>query len=274
MRIYPVTSDSLGVRSLSVFIEMQGFNMLIDPSAALGPYRYGLPPKPLEIEVLQRYKEEIRKLANKAKVLVISHYHYDHYDPEEDFYQEKIVFAKHWKEKINYSQRKRAYVFHEKFADKCELHYVDGMKFDMEGVEIIFSPPFPHGEEGTRLGYVIMTTVDDGKMRVLHASDVEGPIVEEAAEYIISQSPDLAIIDGPATYFLGYRLSRESLKRSIKNLVRIAENVPTVILDHHLLRDLRYRETLAEVYTHENVLTFAEFKGEPINMLEAHRKEL
>jgi len=28
------------------------------------------------------------------------------------------------------------------------------------------------------------------------------------------------------------------------------------------------------VYEHGNVLTFAEYKGEPINMLEAHRKDL
>jgi len=273
MRIYPVVSDSLGVRSLSLFVESR-INVFIDPSAALGPYRYGLPPKPPEIEALMRYKAEIRELAKKTHIFVISHYHYDHYDPDEDFYNGKIVFAKHWKEKINHSQRKRAYVFHEKFADKCELYYVDGEKYDIEGVEIKFSKPFPHGNEKTRLGFVIMTTIDDGSTRVLHASDVEGPIVEEAADYIVSENPDIAIIDGPATYFLGYRFSQGDLERSIKNLKRIAENVPRVILDHHLLRDLKYRERLAEVYAYENILTFAEYKGEPINMLEAHRKEL
>ncbi len=273
MKIYPVASDSLGVRSLSVFVE-SSINIFIDPSAALGPYRYGLPPKPQEIDALNKYKGEIRELAEKADIFVISHYHYDHYDPDEEFYIGKKVFAKHWKEKINYSQKKRAYVFHEKFNGKCEIRYVDGEKIEESGVEIEFSKPFPHGDEKTRLGFVIMTTIDDGKTRVLHASDVEGPIVEEAADYIISQAPDIAIIDGPATYFLGYRFSQANLDRSIKNLIRIAENVPKVILDHHLLRDLKYRERLKEVYEFENVLTFAEFKGEKINMLEAHRKEL
>jgi len=273
MRIYPVASDSLGVRSLSLFIESR-INIFIDPSAALGPYRYGLPPKPPEIDALLRYKEEIRRLAQKTQIFVISHYHYDHYDPDEEFYVGKIVFAKHWKEKINRSQKNRAYAFHEKFADKCELYYVDGKEYNIEGVEIKFSKPFPHGNEKTRLGCVIMTTVDDGSTRLLHASDVEGPIVEEAADYIISENPDIAVIDGPATYFLGYRFSQEDLQRSIKNLIKIAENVPTVILDHHLLRDLKYKERLADVYAHDNVLTFAEYKGEPINMLEAHRKEL
>ncbi len=273
MNVYPVASDSLGVRSLSLFIESR-INIFIDPSAALGPRRYGLPPSPVEIEALEKYKKEIRELAKRADVIVISHYHYDHYDPDEEFYMEKKVFAKHWKERINRSQRERAYIFHEKFADKCELHYVDGQKFEVEGVEIKFSKPFPHGNEKTRLGYVIMTTVDDGSMRILHASDVEGPIVEEATDYIISENPDVAVIDGPATYFLGFKFSRKDLMRSIHNLRKIGENVPKVILDHHLLRDLQYRERLKDVYESGNFITFAEFKDEKINMLEAHRREL
>ncbi|NPA75428.1 MAG: MBL fold metallo-hydrolase [Euryarchaeota archaeon] len=273
MRIYPVVADSMGVRALSVFIETR-INIFIDPSAALGPRRYGLAPKPVEWAALEKFKSEIRELAKKTDVFVISHYHYDHYDPNEDFFAGKKVFAKHWREKINYSQKKRAAQFHEKFSELCELEYVDGKKYEIEGVELKFSHPFPHGNEKTRLGFVIMTTVDDGTQRVLHASDVEGPIVEEAADYIISEAPDIAIIDGPATYFLGYRFSQSDLDRSIKNLKRIAENVPTVILDHHLLRDLKYRQRLGDTYSHLNLYTFAEFRGEKNNMLEARRKEL
>ncbi len=273
MKVYPVASDSLGVRSLSVFVGAE-INIFIDPSAALGPYRYGLPPKPVEFEALKRYKNEIRELAKKADVLIISHYHYDHYDPDEEFYEGKIVLAKHWKENINYSQKKRAYVFYEKFSNLCDLRYVDSQKFDFSGIEIQFSKPFPHGNEKTRLGFVIMTTIDDGKFRFLHASDVEGPIVEESADYIVSQNPDLVVIDGPATYFLGYRFSKRDLERSIKNLIKIGKNVPKVILDHHLLRDLKYKERLKDVYSLGNFVTFAEYKGEEINMLEAHRREL
>ena len=272
MIVHPVASDSLGVRSLSVFVE-SSVNIFIDPSAALGPKRYGLPPSETEYKTLEKYKEKIRALATKADIFVISHYHYDHYDPNATFYSGKKIFAKHWKEHINYSQRKRAEFFREKIGDTAELICVDNKKIDVNGIEIEFSKPFPHGNEKTKLGFVIMTTIDDGKERVLHASDVEGPIVEEAADYIISQNPDLAIVDGPATYFLGYRFSREDLNRSVTNLKKIADSVPKLILDHHLLRDLKYRERLAEVYEYDNVLSFAEFNGEKINMLEAHRKE-
>ncbi len=273
MILRPIASDSLGVRSLSVFIDSP-VKIFIDPSAALGPRRYGLPPKPAEFEALRVFKEEIRRLAAEADVFVISHYHYDHYDPNEEFYAGKKVFAKHWKEKINRSQRIRAEEFHNRFANRAEIIYADGKKFDLGGVEIKFSPPFPHGNEKTRLGFVIMTTVDDGKNRILHASDVEGPIVEAAAQYIIDENPDIVIVDGPATYFLGYRFSQEDLERSIRNLRRIAEAVDTVILDHHLLRDLKYRERLVEVYGYDNVVTFAEYNGSEIRMLEAHRREL
>ncbi len=273
MKIYPVVSDSMGVRALSLFVESR-VNIFIDPSAALGPRRYGLSPKPQELEALARYKAKIREMAGRADVFVISHYHYDHYDPNEDFYAGKTVLAKHWKENINQSQRRRAEEFHRKFSGRCRIEYADDREFEFDGVHVRISPPFPHGDKGTRLGYVVMTTVDDGSMRILHASDVEGPVFEGAADYIISEAPDVVVLDGPATYFLGYRFSVSELERSIANLLRIAENVPRVILDHHLLRDLKYRERLAKVYEHDNVFTFAEFLGEYNNMLEARRKEL
>ncbi len=273
MKIHLIASDSVGVRSLSLFVEGKP-SIFVDPSAALGPYRYGLPPKPVEIQTLATVKNRIREFAEKTDIFVISHYHYDHYDPNEDFYKGKLVLAKHWKDKINYSQKKRAFAFHEKFNEVCTIKYVDGKTYNFGDISLEFSEPVPHGNEGTKLGFVIMTTIDDGKNRILHASDVEGPIVEKSAEYIISQNPDIAIIDGPATYFLGYRFSKSDLERSVKNLLKIAEAVPEVILDHHLLRDLKFRDRLKEVYEYENVKTFAEHNGESNRMLEAHRREL
>ena len=273
MKIYPVASDSMGVRSLSVFIESE-INIFIDPAVALGPRRYGLPPKPVEYAILEQYRDDIRDLAKKTDAFIISHYHYDHYDPNEDFFAAKTIFAKHWRESINHSQMIRAKTFHDKFSQNSKIIYMDGTEHEFGDLKIKFSEPFPHGDEKTRLGFVIMTTVDDGTLRLLHTSDVEGPIVEKAVDYIISENPDIVIIDGPATYFLGYRFSYANLTRSIRNLEQIAENVPTVILDHHLLRDLKYRERLSDVYRYENVITFAEYRGEQINMLEAHRKDL
>ena len=47
-------------------------------------------------------------------------------------------------------------------------------------------------------------------------------------------------------------------------------------MDHHLLRDLKYRELFAEPYRvgGKRIKTFAEYLGKENIMLEAHRKEL
>ena len=277
MKVIPIASDSLGVRSLSVYVETKDCKMIIDPSAALGPSRYGLPPHPLEIEALINVKERIREIAVGCDLFVISHYHYDHYDPDADFYKGKKVLAKDIERNINASQRGRGKDFKERVEKDCELIYCDDSKESIGGTKLTFSPPFFHGPENVRLGYVIMTTVDDGEMRLLHASDVQGPVTEEAKDYIISQKPDLLIIDGPPTLFLGWRFSVKNLEDAAKNMVEIIENTDCeIILDHHLLRDLSYKEKFSEPYKigGDRIKTFAEYLGKENNMLEAHRKEL
>lgn len=277
MKIVPVASDSLGVRSMATYVETKDCKIFIDPSAALGPSRYGLPPHPVELEMLDETKKRIAEIAKGCDVLVISHYHYDHYDPSAGFYDGKKVFAKDIEQNINKSQKGRGTDFRELVKDRCELIYCDDSSAKVGGTKIIFSPPFFHGPANVRLGYVIMTTVDDGEKRVVHASDVQGPVTEEARNYIVEQKPDLLIMDGPPTLFLGWKFSVKNLKDASDNLVEILKSVDCeVILDHHLLRDLKYRERFPEPYLvgGGRVKTFAEYLGEKNNMLEAHRKDL
>ena len=111
MKVIPVASDSLGVRSMATYVETRSCKILIDPSAALGPKRYGLPPAQQEIETLVKTKNEIAKTAEYCDILTISHYHYDHYDPSEAFYHGKTVFAKDISSNINKSQMKRGTEF-------------------------------------------------------------------------------------------------------------------------------------------------------------------
>ena len=159
----------------------------------------------------------------------------------------------------------------------CELIYCDGTKHQFGDTEIIFSPPFFHGPENVRLGYVIMITIDDGEKRILHASDVQGPVTKSAKDYIIDQKPDLLIMDGPPTIFLGWKFSMQNLQDASDNLIEIIETLKCdVILDHHLLRDLKYKEVFPEPYKRygKKVKTFAEYLGKENNTLEAHRKKL
>jgi len=277
MKVIPVASDSLGVRSMATYIKTRDCGIFIDPSAALGPKRYGLPPHQKEIEMLYETKKRISEIAKKCDVLTISHYHYDHYDPDETFYKDKKVFAKDITSNINKSQQQRGTDFRKTVENICDLVYCDNTKYRIGDTEIIFSPPFFHGPENVRLGYVIMTTVDDGEQRVLHASDVQGPVTNEAAKYIINQKPDLLIIDGPPTIFLGWKFSKKNLEDASKNLIEILEKLDCeIILDHHLLRDIKYKEVFPEPYKKagKRLKTFAEYLGKENNTLEAHRKEL
>ena len=277
MKVTPIASDSLGVRSMATYVETKDCKIFIDPSAALGPSRYGLPPHPLEIEALNKTKRRISEIAKNCEILVISHYHYDHYDPDESFYDGKRVFAKDIEKSINKSQKQRGEKFRERIEERCELIYCDDSSERIGNTKITFSPPFFHGPANVRLGYVIMTTIDDGEKKILHASDVQGPVTEEAKDYIIGQMPDILIMDGPPTIFLGWKFSYKNLEDASKNMMEILDKLNCeVILDHHLLRDLKYKERFPEPYKvgGDRIKTFAEYLGKKNNTLEAHRKQL
>jgi len=233
---------------------------------------------------LDESKKKIREIAEKCDVLTISHYHYDHYDPDEDFYEGKVVFAKSIEKNINKSQKQRGREFKKRFNDRCDLIYCDGKEFDSEffnsrgfdeNLKIKFSQPVPHGPEGVRLGFVLMCVIETGNFKLLHASDVQGPVVENARDHIIRENPDLLLVDGPPSYFLGWKFSYANLDAAKSNLLEIIKETNCeVILDHHLLRDLKYRGRFREVYETKKVKSFAEYLGGEDNLLEANRKRL
>jgi predicted metallo-beta-lactamase superfamily hydrolase len=277
MKIIPIASDSLGVRSMATYIVTKDCKVIIDPSAALGPKRYGLSPHHKEYDVYIKTKEKISDIARKCDIIVISHYHYDHYDPDEDFYKGKNVFAKDITKDINKSQKQRGIDFKKIIEKKCNLIYSDNSKHKYGETELIFSPPFFHGPEKIRLGYVIMTLIDDGKKRFLHASDIQGPVTKKAKDYIVENKPDILVLDGPPTNMLGFRFSKKNLQLASKNLSEIIKKTECdILLDHHLLRDIKYKEVFSKPYKigKNRVKTFAEYLGKENNTLEAFRKNL
>ena len=275
MDIKPIAFDSMGVRSMATVVETKDCSLFLDPGAALGPSRYGLPPTAQEEQELREVREEIEKAAIKAEVLTISHYHYDHYMPESKIYKDKIVYAKDTENNINKSQKERGNRFREHAKDLCELKVMDSDSFNKGKTKVEFSPPFPHGPEGIRLGFVIMTTVKEGNDALLHASDVQGPVSIEARDYITNQKPTVLIMDGPPAMFLGWKFSKKNLEAADENLSRIIHETDTeVVLDHHLLRSLDYKKYMPKTYATNKVKTAAEYLGQKNKMLEARRKEL
>jgi len=285
MKITPLASESLGVRSLAVYVEVGKRGILIDPGVALGPKRYSLPPANAELEALAKSREKIQAYAEKADIITISHYHYDHHTPffeglyesssperAKEIYEGKILLIKHPRENINFSQRKRAWAFlknAEPIAKRIE--YADGRLFDFGDFIMEFSPAVPHGSEGTKLGFVLMVMIDDGTKRIIHASDTQF-LNRTSVEWIIKQVPDLIIGDGPPTYLEGYRV-KDAWTTGRKNLNEvIKETGAKIILDHHLIRDKRYPKFFEEL--EKEPLTFARFLKNEDKPLEAYRREL
>ncbi|MEM2281786.1 MAG: hypothetical protein QXZ68_07395, partial [Candidatus Bathyarchaeia archaeon] len=105
-KIVPLGFDSFGVRSMATFVETDNLKVLIDPGVSLAPLRYGLEPHPLEWQRLDETWEVIKKYAEESDVLVVTHYHYDHHDPDyPELYRDKTVFIKHPTQNINPSQK-------------------------------------------------------------------------------------------------------------------------------------------------------------------------
>lgn len=282
MKIIPLASDSLGTRSMSTFVECEDIKILIDPGASLAPIRFSLPPHPLELQRLEEHWNNIVKFAKQSDVLIITHWHYDHHSPRRnlDIYKNKIVLIKHPTERINFSQKGRAKYFLEQIKNlPKKLEYADGREFKFVKTRIRCSKPVFHGSN-PRLGYVFEVLIDDGKYKFIHTSDVEGPSQKDQTEFILENKPNLVFLDGPLSYMM-YRFGVQNMESSVQNMIKIVENCPieTMVIDHHFLRDLRWRERISRVFEVADkrkvkVQCVAEFLGKPIEMLEARRKEL
>ncbi len=282
MDIIPLAADSMGTRSMAIFVKTTDCSILIDPAVALGPRRYRLPPHPKEIERMDGHWKKIKKYANRADILIVTHYHYDHHDPNEpEIYRDKEVFLKHPAEMINRSQKQRASFFLKQLDDVPKsLEYSDSRSFTFGDTRVSFSRPVFHGTNN-RLGYVTEVSIRDGDSCFLHTSDVEGPSIDDQAEFILNEKPNILFLDGPLSYMLGFRYSNASLQASIENMIKIIEetHIESLILDHHFLRDLRWKERIGKVFEKAKeadveIVTAAEFMGMENDMLEARRKEL
>jgi len=284
MEIKLLAFDSFGVRSQSTFIQTRDVIVHIDPAVSLAPRRYNLPPHRREVERMFECARVIEEHARDAEVIIVTHYHYDHHDPGKlvpvEIYRNKIVIIKHPEQKINRSQMMRAARFLKLIKPIArEVKIADGNTYTFGNTVIKFSEPVPHGAND-RLGYVVEVSITDGERKFLFSSDVEGPVLQEQTKFIIEEKPNVVVIDGPMTYMLGFRYSKKALESSIKNLKSIIDSgVEVIVLDHHLVRDLKYRERLAEVYSYAEskgvkILTAAEFMNRPVELLEALRDKL
>jgi hypothetical protein len=328
--------DSLGAKSACTFVSTPDVGVLIDPGVAAMQRSYPAPPEK-KLYWKERALEAIKAKVKEAGVVVISHYHNDHYLPNDiDFYMGKLLLAKNPNEWINDSQRRRAEEFFSKLCEyeekKIEFlppkkkHYADPIsglplaaskdfgdynarrkevlqggrqwfegrverwgsspvipEFKTDNIEVRwpegqtyrfgkttlrFTPPLMHGVEYSRVGWVFATVVERGEEKFIHSSDLNGPIIEDYAKWIVDEDPNVLILDGPMTYMLGYMLNKINLGRAIQNAVKIIKNTSCefIIYDHHLPREVRFRERTEKIWRvaeeeGKKVLTAAEYLG-------------
>jgi len=155
------------------------------------------------------------------------------------------------------------------------IYLAEEKHFQVGATKIKFTPPLFHGVEYDRVGWITALVVERSGVRFVYTSDLQGPGIEDYASWIVSENPHILVLDGPATYLFGYLLNKINLQRAISNLIYILERVSPQILicDHHLLRDHRYRERIAQVYQfakkrNKKILTAAEWhRYEPLILL-------
>lgn len=293
IRVVPLAAESLGVRSMCTFVETPDVRVLLDAGVSLGPYRFGFPPHPKEYEALSKCRRKIAQAADKAELVTISHYHFDHHTPSytdwfcnwssgeiaQQIYAGKLVFAKSYKSKVNFSQRRRGWVFAKTGGKNAEkIEYSDGKTYDFGQTRIKFSEPVFHGAENSQFGWLLMTMIKHDNELFLFASDVQGPMHIFTRHEILAQKPQLVQIGGPPVYLTGL-VKKEQLQKGMRNLEELVKKIPATILEHHLLRDEKWRELSKPVLQAASnkkhlVVTAAEFLNKNNTFLESQRKQL
>lgn len=273
-------TESLGVRGLSCAVELSNRKIFIDPGIALGWTRFGLLPHPFQIAVGAVIREKIIHELAASTDVIFSHFDGDHCplsDPNpyqlgiEDI-KNSLLNCQIWTKGIENSpemQRQRGIELRQMLNK--ELPNSEGKK---DG-PLEFSLPVPHGEHNTRKSMIMMTRIKEEGLTFVHASDIQ--LLEEATiEIILDWKPDIVLASGPPLYRYSspeFNLQREN---SRNNAEKLAKNVGTLILDHHLLRGREGIEWLKSLKqtTRNKVLCAAEFMQREPLFLEAWRNDL
>lgn len=276
MQLTIIGTESLGVRGLSCLVKVPDRVFMIDPGLALGFVRYRHLPHPIQIAVGQIIRQRILDALPAATDLIISHFHGDHIPlMHANPYQISIqqipsVPVRIWA---------HPYEAAPDFLQQRETALVLGLKHSLRRAEgvvdetLSFSAPVPHGQSLSDHDTVTMTIIDDGAERLIHASDIQ-LLHDETVTEIIRRQPDIVIASGPPLYRIptGDPLRR----RAWLNMRRLADQVPTLILDHHLLRSdegFDWLAALSRAAGHP-VFCAADFMKFPRHPLEAMRAEL
>lgn len=271
MDVIPLAFDSMGVRSMCCFIQSEP-TILVDPGVSLAPRRFGLPPHQVELDQLLKKRQIIQDYAQKADIVTISHWHNDHHTPfikglygsvtpelARVLYRGKAVLGKAMTG-LNFMQKKRAL----SFQNHCAFEPCDGKTISFDETVLRFSHPVHHGTV-EKIPVVILSV--EGEKKIVHASDTQG---FSGLQFIKEEAPDVLVMSGPPAYLL----TPEDAQKAESNILDMLDFCGELVLDHHHVRDLTFKNAFPEIWKNSKVKTAAEYVGSPDLLLEAQRKEL
>lgn len=278
MELEILATESLGVRGMCCFVTAGDRRILIDPGIALGYWRHHLLPHPCQIAVGVKIREAIIGALKSATEIVFSHFHGDHV-PLLRANPYQLAFRQlppHFGQLPCWSKSRDSLSSHMiQRAEDLEELLGPNMKVaeNLSVGPLSFSQSVPHGAPDGRFGTVMMTRVAMQGQVFVHASDIQ--LLDDATvDTILAWEPDIVFTAGPPLYI---EMLDDRLKdRAWENGLRLAKNVSTLIVDHHLLRSRqggnwlhRLSETLGK-----KVYCAADFMHQPRRLLEARREEL
>jgi predicted metallo-beta-lactamase superfamily hydrolase len=278
MSLEIIGAESLGVRSLCCLVTLPERRIVIDPGVALGFVRYGLPPHPLQVAVGRLIREQIVRALRSATDVVFSHFHGDHVPlVDANPYQlpvralpESFRNVRGWSK----SGGDLRGVVRKRFQDLADLlgtnlQVAEGRT---EG-SLSFSRSVPHGAPDSNMGTLMLTRIDMGRRVFVHASDIQ-LLHDPTVEQVLDWRPDIVLAAGPPLYV--EQLTHADRERAWGNALRLARNVETVILDHHLMRSEEGAVWLDRLSATagKRVYCAADYMGQPRRLLEARRVKL
>lgn len=278
MKIKILGSESLGVRGLSCVVETHQRRIIIDPGVALGYQRHNLLPHPFQVAVGENVRRKIVEALKGCTDIVISHFHGDHIplanaNPFQlsarkvsQYFKKPRLWCK-CPHDVSLAMAKRSSDLSQILGRKliCSEGQTDGF--------LSFSQSMPHGEANTYLGGVMMTRVEDTQEVFVHASDIQ--LLDNAPiEQILAWKPDIVLASGPPLYLR--HLSLKIRKKARENALFLAQQISTLILDHHMLRNEEGYQFLDDLSSSagRKIYCAADYMGRKRFPLEAWRQRL
>lgn len=263
MEILPILYDSFSTRSMFTFVKTD-VEILIDPSIAIGPYRYGLKPHEIELKELEKGKEKILSFDNNNSLIIITHYHWDHCPkPNEKHFKilfNKTVFLKDINKNINNSQKFRGNNVYNLIKNKSNVIFADNKDVKIGNTYIKFYVGY-HGEYNSKLGFVLIPRIEYKNKVFLFGSDIQGILNDHNLEIILDSDPDILIFSGPPIYHEYYDKKNDDI--FIKNLIKVCERtrLKEIVVDHHSARSKDFKLYLEKIKNNLEVFGVSVYDG-------------